>query len=500
MRILKILLATAGFAGAMYADTKPAIGCADLRALTNNEVTVAFAVTVPATADVPEHCRVAGQITPQVGFEVRLPAQWNGTFYMFGNGGYAGEALDSPARAAQAGRMVKRGFVVAQTDTGHQAVKEPEGTFAVDRQKMLDWAFRSLHVTAEAGKMLAHAYYGTAPATSYFEGCSTGGRQGLILAQRFPNDFNGIVVGAPVLNWTGSMISAVSTSLALKANPIPSAKLPLLAAKIYEKCDAVDGVKDGLIDDPRKCDFKPSRDLPKCAGDESADCFTAGQIHALETQESDIVSNGVRVFPGWPVGAEIAGPNGRSGWDQWIVRDQGPTLYQMFAENFFRYVLPVKPDPQYELSQFNIDRDRPKLETIHQILDATDTDLSRFRQHGGKILMFFGWADPALNPIMGIEYYEQVTAKMGKGTPDFYRLFMVPGMFHCGGGPGPSTVDWFTPLQTWVEKGDAPSTILARHVDQGKVTRTRPLCAYPETARYKGSGSIDDAANFTCGK
>ena len=500
MRISTILLGTAALAGAAYADTKPAMGCADLRALTNNEMTVAIAVTVPATADVPEHCRVAGQIIPQVGFEVRLPAQWNGTFYMFGNGGYAGEALDSPPRAAQAGRMVKRGFVVAQTDTGHQALKEPEGTFAADRQKMLDWAFRSLHVTAEAGKMLARAYYGAAPTTSYFEGCSTGGRQGLILAQRFPNDFNGIVVGAPVLNWTGSMMSAVSTTLALKANPIPSAKLPLLAAKIYEKCDAVDGLKDGLIDDPRKCDFKPSRDLPKCAGDESADCFTAGQIRALETQEGDIMSNGTRVFPGWPVGAEIAGPNGRSGWDQWIVRDQGPNLYQMFAENFFRYVLPVKPDPQYELSQFNIDRDRPKLETIHQILDATDTDLSRFHQHGGKILMYFGWADPALNPIMGIEYYEQVTAKMAKGTTDFYRLFMVPGMFHCGGGPGPGTVDWFTPLQSWVEKGEAPSTILGRHVDQGKVTRTRPLCAYPETAKYKGSGSIDEAASFTCGK
>jgi feruloyl esterase len=433
---------------------------------------------------------------------------------MFGNGGYAGEALDTPGRVATALRALKRGFAVAQTDTGHSAAKEPEATFAVDRQKLLDWAFRSLHVTAEAGKMLARAYYGATPAKSYFEGCSTGGRQGLILAQRFPNDFDGIVVGAPVLNWTGSMMSAVRSSLTLKANPIASSKLPLLAEKIYAKCDAVDGVKDGLIDDPRRCDFKPSRDLPRCQGGEKAgpsgqngetagetpDCFTSGQIAALETLASDVMSSGTRVFPGWPVGSEAAGPNGRSGWDQWIVRDNGPTLDTMFAENFFRYVLPARPDPQFDLSQFNIDRDRPKLETMHHILDATDTDLTRFRQHGGKILMFFGWADPALNPIMGIEYYEQVTAKMGRDTPNFFRLFMVPGMFHCGGGPGPSVVDWFSPLQTWVEKGEAPTTILGRRVDQGKVMRTRPLCVYPETAKYKGSGSIDEAASFTCGK
>jgi feruloyl esterase len=496
MRILLGLVAAA----TLSAQTKPAIGCADLRALTNNEITIAIAITVPAAADVPEHCRVVGQIIPQIGFEVRLPTAWNGSFYMFGNGGYAGEALETPGRIAVAARALKRGFAVAQTDTGHSALKEPEGTFAVDRQKLLDWAFRSLHVTAEAGKMLARAYYAAAPAKSYFEGCSTGGRQGLILAQRFPNDFDGIVVGAPVLNWTGSMMSAVRSTQTLKANPITSAKLPLLAEKIYAKCDAVDGVKDGLIEDPRRCDFKPSRDLPRCQGAEQPDCFTAGQIAAVETLASDVMSNGTRVFPGWPVGSEAAGPNGRSGWDQWIVRDNGPTLDTMFAENFFRYVLPTKPDPQFDLSQFSIDRDRPKLEAIHYILDATDTDLTRFRQHGGKILMYFGWADPALNPIMGIEYYEQVTAKMGKDTPNFYRLFMVPGMFHCGGGPGPSAVDWFAPLETWVEKGEAPSTILARHVDQGKVTRTRPLCAYPETAKYKGAGSVDDAANFTCGK
>jgi len=496
---MRILIGLAG-ACLLSAQAKPTIGCADLRALTNNEVTVAIAIRMPATADAPEHCRVSGQIIPQVGFEVRLPTEWNGSFYMFGNGGYAGEALDTPGRVAIAARALKRGFAVAQTDTGHSAAKEPEGTFAADRQKLLDWAFRSLHVTAEAGKMLARAYYGAAPAKSYFEGCSTGGRQGLILAQRFPSDFDGIVVGAPVLNWTGSMMSAVRTSLALKANPIAGSKLPLLAEKIYARCDAVDGVKDGLIDDPRRCDFKPSRDLPRCDGAEQSDCFTAGQIAVLETLASDVMSNGARVFPGWPVGSEAAGPNGRSGWDQWIVRDGGPTLYTMFAENFFRYVLPVKPDPQFDLSQFNIDRDRPKLETIHAILDATDTDLTRFRQHGGRILMYFGWADPALNPMMGIDYYEQVTARMGKDTPEFFRLFMVPGMFHCGGGPGPSVVDWFSPLQAWVEKAEVPATILARRVDQGKVTRTRPLCVYPEAARYKGSGSIDDAANFTCGR
>jgi feruloyl esterase len=501
MRPLRILSAgffCAGLIGAQNA--RPSIGCGDLRSLTNFEIAIATALLVPATADAPEHCRVSGQILPQVGFEVGLPTQWNGRLYMFGNGGYAGEALDSAARRAIEARAMRSGYATAETDTGHSAATEPLGTFAADRQKLLDYAFRSLHVTAEAAKMLVRSYYGGPPTRSYYEGCSTGGRQGLILAQRFPADFDGIVVGAPVLNFSGTMMAYANDVQALRAAPIPAAKLPLLASKIYAQCDEKDGLQDGLIDDPRRCGFQPSRDLPKCDGGDQPGCFTAGQIAALEKIYGDVTSQGKRIFPGWPVGAEIAGPNGRSGWDPWFVSDAGPTTDAAFSEAFFRYLASPKPDPAYDLSQFNLDRDPPRLEAIHQVLDATDPDLTRFEQRGGKILMYFGWADPALNPLMGVEYYEQVSQRMGARTPGFFRLFMVPGMFHCNGGVGADTFDKLGPLADWVEHGAAPDAIPASRVVGGKVVRTRPLCAYPDVARYKGSGSIDDAANFACVK
>jgi feruloyl esterase len=500
MKIPRIFSAGIFCAALAGAQTKPVTGCGDLRSLTNNEISIASAILVSATADTPEYCRVSGQILPQVGFQVSLPAQWNGRLYMFGNGGYAGEALDSPARINAAARAMRRGFAAAQTDTGHSALTEPLGTFAADRQKLLDYAFRSLHVTAEAAKLLARSYYGAAPARSYFEGCSTGGRQGLILAQRFPNDFDGIVVGAPVLSFSGTMMAYVNNVQALHAAPIPASKLPLLAGKIYAQCDEKDGLKDGLIGDPRRCGFEPSRDLPQCDAGDQPGCFTAGQIATLEKIYGDVMSQGKRVFPGWPVGAEIAPPDGRSGWDPWIVRESGPTTEVAFGETFLRDMAFPKPDPAYDMLQFNLDRDLPRTEAIHQILDATDPDLTRFQQRGGKILMYFGWADPALNPLMGVEYYEKVSERMGAGTPGFFRLFMAPGMFHCGGGVGPSVIDAFTPLTDWVERGVAPDAIQASRMVSGKAVRTRPLCAYPEVAKYQGSGSVDEAASFTCVK
>ena len=214
----------------------------------------------------------------------------------------------------------------------------------------------------------------------------------------------------------------------------------------------------------------------------------------------EVRSQGKRIFPNWPVSAEIAGQNGRSGWDPWTVHDGGPTTGMVFAETFFRYLAFGKPDPLYELDRFDMDRDPAKLETIHQILDATDTDLTRFEKRGGKILMYFGWADPALNPLMGVEYYEAVQTRMGAGTMDFFRLFMVPGMFHCGDGPGPTVFDTAGPLSEWVEHGAAPDTLRAAKVTNGKVVRTRPLCVYPQVAKYNGTGSIDEAASFTCVK
>jgi len=488
------------------ATGKPAIACGELRSLTSFDLYVIGATVIAASANAPEHCRVSLMVAPEINIEVNLPTAWNGRLYMFGNGGWAGESFNAPGRVANRARGLNAGFVTAATDTGHSAASEPGASFAVNRQKLLDFGFRSLHVTAEAAKLMARTYYGAAPSKSYYDGCSQGGRQGLILAQRFPNDFDGIIAGAPALNNTGTQLTRAYWMQGLAANPFPAAKLALLANRVYEQCDAKDGLKDGLIDDPRRCDFKPARDLPRCAeGTDQADCFTAAQVAAVERIHTDVISQGKRYFPGWPVGAEIAGPNGQSGWiGQQINGPNGPGAWTSFGQNFLRFLAPgaksADGDANQLFSSFDIDKDPARMEELEQILDATDPDLSAFRRRGGKLLMYFGWADPQLNPLMGVEYYEQVAEKMGPSTGDFARLFMVPGMFHCGGGVGTGVFDTATPLVKWVESNTSPDRIEASRVVAGKVVRTRPLCAYPQIARYKGAGSIDETSNFTCVK
>lgn len=476
------------------------MACTALHALTGFDVTIESATVVPADGATPEFCRVMGQILPEIRFEVALPALWNRRFMMTGNGGFAGDSLESPQRVLLRSIAMRRGFAAAVTNTGHDNRDESLATFAVNRQKLLDYAFRSLHVTAEAGKRITEAYYGGKPSRSYFQGCSTGGRQALILAQRFPDDFDGIIAGAPVLNFSGTMTSFALIAQALAAAPIPYAKLASLAERIYASCDDKDGLKDGLIDDPRRCDFQPARDLPRCAGDgDNAKCFTDAQIGTLEKIYGDIKSQGKRIFPGWPVGAEVAGVDGRSGWDQWIVRETpDKTIAYSFAESFFRYMAFPRKEQGMELRAFDVEKDAPRLDWIRNILDATNPDLSAVRERTGKILMYFGWADQSLNAQMGVDYYESVLQKMGHKTQDFFRLFMQPGVFHCGGGVGPGSFEPLPIVVDWVEQGKAPDQITAARIINGKTVRTRPLCPYPQTAKYKGSGSIDEAGNFRC--
>lgn len=486
-------------------NLKPRSSCAGLLALTGYEFSVYSAAVVPGSDIAPEHCRVDLLVQPDMNIEVNLPTAWNGRLYMFGNGGFAGESFDSAGRAANRARGLKAGFVTAATDTGHSAQREPGGTFAVNRQKFIDFGFRSLHVTAETAKRLIAAYYSDPLAKSYFDGCSTGGRQALMLAQRFPTDFDGIIAGAPGLNYTAGQIARVYWKQALAENPFPAAKLNLLASRVYEQCDAKDGLKDGLIDNPLRCDFHPANDLPRCeSSSDHSECFTSNEIAVLERLYGDVSRQGKRYFPGWPVGAEAVGPNGQSGWlGQHIDTPAGQSAWNGYASGFIRFILgPGTPLASLTdadaMQKFDLNKDHENLPFAQEVLDATNPDLTAFRQHGGKLLMYFGWADPQLNPRMGLEYYEDVVSKMGPSTPEFARLFMVPGMAHCGGGIGTSTFDSATPLVHWVEQGNAPDSIAAARVVNGRAVRTRPLCPWPEVARYKGTGSIDDAANFTC--
>lgn len=476
----------------------PKTACRDLRALTAYTFSIDAATVVAAQGSAPESCRVAGQILPEVRFEVSLPAKWNGRLYMFGNGGYAGESL--PSRRGVREQALAAGFVVAQTDTGHDASREPLGSFAVNPQKLIDYAYRAVHVTAMTAKEIAREYYGAAVQRAYFQGCSTGGRQGLIAAQRFPADFDGIVVGAPVLDFTGTMLHYAQMNRALLHAPDLLQKVGLLASSVYSKCDALDGLEDGLIDDPRECAFDPATDVPACRVDAAGkDCFTPAEVSALQAIYGPVVVNGVTVYPGLPVGAEVAVPSQGgtvSGWQGWIVSPKPPTLVERFMETFFKYL--VTPGREIDWRAFDPARDLGQLQRIGTLLNATDPDLRAFRARGGKILMYFGWAEPALNPVRGVQYFEDVQKTTGPSA-DFFRLFMLPGVFHCGGGPGPDTFDAITRLVNWVERGVAPDRPVATKRESGQVTRTRPLCPYPQIAKYTGSGSVDDAANFVCG-
>ena len=481
---------------------KPVTACAALSERTVHEYTILSATDLEATGDVPLRCRVLGVLPPEIVFEVVLPAEWNGRIVMRGNGGYAGNSPDNPGSIRASERIVADGFVSVYTNTGHDRTAEPLGTFAYNnRQKEIDYSFRAVRLTIQTAKELVGIYYGQLPSYTYWRGCSTGGRQGLMAAQRFPKDFDGILVGAPVLDFTGTQIWGAWNALALADAPLTLSEMEAVAKAVYAKCDGLDGLEDGLLEDPRACDFDPARDLPRCNSVATDQCFDDGQIEALAKIYGGVISKGEQIFPGQPVGAEAAPTSGRrrtSGWRGWIVSEDGPSRQQVFAETFLRY-LAFEPDaPEFELSELDFDEDPGRMDFIRSILDATDPDLTRFRDAGGKMMMYFGWADTALNPLMGVNYYEDVLRVTGPETRDFFRLFMVPGMFHCGGGLGVWQADYFESLMQWVEAGQVPERLEAARVVNGQTELTRPLCPYPETASYDGSGNPAESSSFAC--
>ena len=481
---------------------KPVTACAALAERTVHEYTILSATQLEAKGDIPERCRVLGVLPPEIVFEVVLPSDWNGRILMRGNGGYAGTSPNLLGRVRNSERTVADGFVSVYTNTGHDRTAEPLGTFAFNnRQKEIDYSFRAVRLTIQTAKELVGIYYGQPPNYTYWSGCSTGGRQGLMAAQRFPKDFDGILVGAPVLDFTGTQIWGAWNALALAEAPLTLAQMETIAEAVYEKCDSLDGLEDGLLDDPRACDFDPAIDLPRCDSTSTDGCFDDGQIEALAKIYGGVISKGEQIFPGLPVGSEAAPPSGRrrtSGWQGWIVDENGPSRQHIFAETFMRYLAFEPDDPEFELSELDFDQDPSRMEFIRSILDATDPDLTRFRDAGGKMLMYFGWADTALNPLMGVNYYEDVLRVTGSETPDFFRLFMVPGMFHCGGGLGVSQADYFNSLMQWVEAGEVPERLDASRVVQGETELTRPLCPYPEVAIYDGTGDPTEASSFAC--
>ncbi len=490
--------------------------------LPHTSITVAEAVTPPFTppetfssrgftVDDVSFCRVAGTSSPEAGSEIRFevwlpPADaWNGRFQGIGSGGSAGAI-----RYPQLADAVRNGYAAVATDNGHTSTSGFDGSWSLGHPvRLVDFGYRAQHEATVAGKAVTRAYYGRPADHAYFVGCSQGGHHALMEAQRYPDDYDGIVAGAPANYWVGLMTGELWAGLATTRTPgqdLPREKLPLLGAAVLEACDAIDGLEDGLIDDPRACDFDPG--VLECDGGDGADCLTAGQVAAARAIYAGPVrpSTGEQIFPGYPPGSEwFEAPDGRGGWGRYwagIERPGGSTA------DFMRYS--VFEDPDHDLTGFDFDDDwvlannRPlgagADDTLGSALNAVDPDLSAFKARGGKLISYHGWADALITGYYAVEYYESVMAALGgpAETADFYRLFMAPGVAHCRGGPGPDRFDAVTALERWVEDGVAPDRMVASKVMDGEVTRTRPLCPYPQVARYTGSGSIDDAANFAC--
>jgi hypothetical protein len=470
-------------------------------------VTNLTATLVPATPTVPEYCDVKGTMWPEINFEVSLPTKtWNNRLYMAGNGGKAGTI---PSLVVP----LQKGYAATGTDTGHKATLNPGSTFAyIDYptpganpnwyQKFLDFAYRSVHETIVVAKKIVKAYYNEVPAYTYWVGCSTGGRQGLMEAQRYPTDFNGILAGSPVNNnmITQEQGPEYMIPQACDGCQIPYAKLPILGAAVYAKCDSIDGLVDGIIDDPRKCNFDPDKDLVKCPNDvDGPACFTEAQLTAIKAIYAGAFSNGKLLIPGLSKGAEAFS----GGWYNWFVSLPSQTpwyqhiLYYTLVWDVFKYFA-WDPQPNFNLlTDWNWDTDPPKTAARAKIVDAVDPHLWQFLAHGGKALMYAGWADCGPNPLANaVPYYENVLEVMGDRTRDVFAFYMVPGMGHCTGGVGCGNVDWFTPLVNWLENGIKPGSLIGSSTTS--LARTRPICRYGEVARYVGTGSIDDANNFTC--
>jgi feruloyl esterase len=470
--------------------TLSAAGCTALTGLIVPDTTISSATVVPAAGPLPEHCLVLGHVDTEINFALRLPTTaWNRKLYHVGGGGFVGSIPDVPTGLA-------RGYATVGTDTGHVGGLF-DGSWALGRpDRLLNFGYRAVHVVTVAAKQIVAGAYGEGPRYSYFEGFSNGGRQGLMEAQRYPDDFDGIIAGAPVLDITGTTIAFNYYFQALATAPIPPTKLSALAQAVVAKCDAKDGLVDGLLDNPRRCRFDPA--VLTCAAGDAPDCLIPAQVEVVrKVYAGPVNATGAQIHPGFAPGAE----DGLWGWELWLT---GGTLIPppvglgfFVQDEFLKHF--VFGDAGYNSMTFNFDTDVAAVESVGPILNATDPDLSAFRAGGGKLLLWHGWSDHSVTQDRTIEYYNAVFGAMGKNKVDgFLRLFMAPGMDHFPGtGTGLNSFDALTALEDWVERGIAPDSLLASHVGPG-VARTRPLCAYPKVAIYDGSGDINAAANFDC--
>ncbi len=441
----------------------------------------------PSYTDLPAFCDVKVVSKPSadslINIEYWLPETgWNGNLLSNGNGGWTGSIT-----ANTLAEGLRKGYATAMTDTGHEG---GSAAFALGHpEKVIDFGYRAVHEMAAIGKTLVQAKYESPVRKSYWDGCSAGGRQGLKAAQMYPADFDGIVAGSPAVQFTGRAAQAIWIGQQTHKDAdsaLPAAKFAVVHAAVLKACDANDKVADGVLENPRTCKFDPKS--IQCAAGDAADCLTPAQVETVNKIYADVKNprTGEVYFPGHEPGSE-------NGWNTMA----GANPFGV-AIDMFKYV--VKQDANYDYKTLNFDGDMTAAMKIGSVIDAMDPNLKPFFDRGGKIIQYHGWNDPQISPRSSVTYYEAV-AKANGGVSKIqnnHRLYMIPGMNHCGGGDGTATFDMFSALTQWVEQNKVPTTIAASKVADGKAVRTRPLCSYPATAQYKGTGSTDDAANFVC--
>lgn len=510
MKILTRGLGPAALAVLAYGGhPTAAASCESLAALTLPHTAITRAQTVPAGMfagtpggilapgarslapynALPEFCRIAATLTPSsdsdIRMEVWMPASnWNGRFQAAGNGGWGGQLSVQTLAAG-----LSRGSAVATTDTGHAGA---DGSFAFNHpEKLVDFAYRAVHEMTVQAKAFVHAYYGRDAGKSYWNGCSTGGRQGLKEAQRYPADYDGIVAGTPTNDMTHMLTQILWVAQATLMDPagyIPKEKYPAIHKAALDACDGLDGVTDGVIDNPRLCHFDPG--AIQCAGEDAVTCLTAAQVAAARKIYAPAKNprTGAVIFPAPEVGSELG----------WAGVAAGPAPMSI-ATDYYKYI--VFKNPTWDFKTLDFDKDVALADSLdHGDDNATDPNLKAFFGRGGKLLLYHGWSDPLVAPRNTIDYYTSALKTSGgaTGVNDSIRLFMVPGMGHCVGGDGPSNFDKLGPIEQWVEQHRAPDRLVATRLGGGGVDRTRPLCPYPQVAVYGGTGSTDDAANFMC--
>ena len=490
---LAILLAAQASVGGLPAE--PHGDCASLKTLQLPDIRITNAAPVAAgvTAAVRDaHCVVEGTVGREIRFRVLMPDGWNRKLMMGGGGGFVG-GIDNQALAS-----INAGYATVGTDTGHQGAVTTASWALNDIERQLNFGHVGVHRVAETAKAIVRHYYNAGIERSYFSGCSNGGRQALMEAQRYPDDFDGIIAGAPAADFTG--IGAQFISNIQKAFPDPSAiaqpifspeTLQNVETQIVAKCDAIDGVADGLLEDPRRCTV----DLMSLTG------LTDAQKKLLTALYGETRVNGELVYPAQPFGGE----GHADGWSAWIVGiskmllgfQKVPSARFAFGTEMFKNF--ILGDPNWDYTKYDFRNFRKDSALAASILNATNPNLDAFKASNGKLVIYHGWSDAGLSALGTLRYVDQVRVRDPQ-SDDYMRTFMMPGVLHCGGGPGPDRANWTKVIEEWVEKGIAPERVIASKTEGGKIVRTRPLCAYPLRAVYSGSGSIDEEKNFTCSK